>query len=150
ATIHVGPAPVDLSNTTWTIYNANSGSIGTITFKGYTDAKGSLSTNPPPTYIRDLHGKTLEGSWSMGTAVGQVLELCSLHTHGSQSGCTDLTITTPSPNHIELQDSHGDTIRLTRNGMPQIAKAETDCSRTDLTQAERYTCGYNHGYQIGI
>jgi hypothetical protein len=28
----------------------------------------------------------------------------------------------------------------------QIAKAETNCSRTDLTQAERYTCGYNHGY----
>jgi hypothetical protein len=82
----------------------------------------------------------------MGTAVGQALELCSLHPHGSQPGCTDLTITTLSPNHIELQDSHGDTIRLMRNGMPQIAKAETDCSRTDLTQDERYTCGYNHGY----
>ncbi len=67
----------------------------------------------------------------MGTAVGQVLELCSLHPHVSQSGCTDLTITTQSPNYIELQDSHGDTIRLMRNGMPQIAKTETDCSRTD-------------------
>jgi tetratricopeptide (TPR) repeat protein len=33
-----------------------------------------------------------------------------------------------------------------RNGIPQIAKAEMDCSRTDLTQDERYTCGYNHGY----
>jgi len=35
ATIYVGPAPVDLSNTTWTIYNATSRSIGTITFKAY-------------------------------------------------------------------------------------------------------------------
>src|SRR5215472_12980273 len=69
ATIHVGPPPVDLTNTTWTIYNATSGSIGTITFKA-----GNLSTNPPPTYIRHLHGKTLEGSWSMGTDVGQMLE----------------------------------------------------------------------------
>jgi Flp pilus assembly protein TadD len=150
ATINVGPPVLDLTNTTWTIYNATSGSIGTITFKAYAvetgDEKGSLSTNPPPTYIRHLHGRTLEGTWRMGTEVGQALELCSFLYHGSQSGCTDLTITTLSPNHIELQDSHGDTIRLMRNGMPQIANSETDCSRTDLTQYERYTCGYNHGY----
>jgi hypothetical protein len=71
ATINVGPPPLDLTNTTWPIYNATSGSIGTITFKAYTvetgDEKGSLSSNPPPTYIRHLQGKTLEGSWSMGT-----------------------------------------------------------------------------------
>jgi hypothetical protein len=30
--------------------------------------------------------------------------------------------------------------------MPQIAKAETDCSQTNLTQNERYNCGYNKGY----
>jgi hypothetical protein len=29
---------------------------------------------------------------------------------------------------------------------PQITKANTDCSRTNLTQQERYNCGYNHGY----
>src|SRR5215467_724670 len=45
ATINVGP-PLDLTNTTWTLYNATSGSIGTITFKAYTVEKGSLSTNP--------------------------------------------------------------------------------------------------------
>ena len=28
----------------------------------------------------------------------------------------DLTFKTISPNHIELTDSHGDTIRLMRNG----------------------------------
>jgi hypothetical protein len=28
----------------------------------------------------------------------------------------------------------------------QIAKAGTYCSQTYLTQQERYTCGYNHGY----
>src|SRR5215467_3827044 len=51
ATINVGPSPLDLTNTTWSIYNATSGSIGTITFKAYSvetgDEKGSLSTNPP-------------------------------------------------------------------------------------------------------
>jgi hypothetical protein len=26
-------------------------------------------------------------------------------------------------------------------------QTETDCSRTDLTQQERYTCGYIHGYE---
>ena len=29
---------------------------------------------------------------------------------------------------------------------PQIAKAETYCSQTYLTQQERYNCGYNRGY----
>ena len=29
---------------------------------------------------------------------------------------------------------------------PQIAKANTDCSQTYLTQNERYNCGYNRGY----
>jgi hypothetical protein len=41
-------------------------------------------------------------------------------------GCELWKPTELSTNHIELQDSHGDTIRLMRNGMPQIAKAETD------------------------
>ena len=30
--------------------------------------------------------------------------------------------------------------------MPQIAKSYLDCSATYLTQQERQTCGYNHGY----
>jgi hypothetical protein len=30
--------------------------------------------------------------------------------------------------------------------MPQIAKADTDCSQTYLTQQEKYNCGYNRGY----
>jgi hypothetical protein len=30
--------------------------------------------------------------------------------------------------------------------MQQTAKAYTYCSRTFLTQDERYKCGYNHGY----
>jgi hypothetical protein len=78
---------------------------GTITFE-----QGYSNTGLSRTFIEHISGKTVTGDWagSVAPIVGDPFELCVGNT------CTDLKFITVSPNHIELTDSHGDTIRLMR------------------------------------
>jgi hypothetical protein len=113
-----------MSNTHWTIMNESSGSVGTITFNESCHP-GKVGDVCKDTFTRFLNGRTLTGVgvWP-GLSVGEPLDLCYGHKvwYGLVSqpgnhmlpGCTSLTLTRLSFNHLEFNDIHGDTIRLMR------------------------------------
>jgi hypothetical protein len=101
-----------LNGSTWNIVNSTDGTTATISFD-IAPPGCSYNGHRACTYVINWWSDQLQLGYSAKTV--------------------ELTFKTVSQDHIELQDSHGDTIRLMRNGMPLIAKAETDCSRTDLT-----------------
>ena len=70
--------------------------------------------NDPPTYYRELGNYLFKGTWSLTYPLdktpNEVLELCT--SYGNL--CTDLIVKQSNHSQIDLLDSHGGTIHLTR------------------------------------
>jgi hypothetical protein len=117
---------INTTSTTWTMYNATSGSVSTIRFTDCSedDFYGGLMTcyDNPTLFYRHLHGHTSIGMWSLyyppRLTPNEALSLCTFTTaaHNDQSPCKgqDLIVKKLGHHHIELIDSHGGTIHLMR------------------------------------
>ena len=117
---------VDFGNSTWTIYNATSGSTGTITFKAHflhnvpiPGRKGWTQTVEWATWTRTLNGKIYKGVIApQFVATHSDLNLCKKldKNYNATGHCIHLKNIELSDNHMEFTDTHGDTIHLMRNG----------------------------------
>ena len=100
---------------TWNIINGST--PGTITFKEtwHTYPMG-LAKYPIDKFTATIGDRHFKGfyMWSP-LQPSPYLQLCP-HDSFYKRECTTMNATTVTQDHIELQDSHGDTIRLMRNG----------------------------------
>jgi hypothetical protein len=110
---------INTTSTTWTMYNATSGSLSKIRFTSCSedDFYGGLMAcaDDDNLFHRSLH--TYTGMWSIyyppKLTPNEALSLCTFTTtdHNDQSPCTntDLIIKKPGHHHVELIDEHGGT-----------------------------------------
>jgi hypothetical protein len=93
----------------WNFVNETSGSMDDI--NNMTGISGTITFGKDGSFTQTISTRSgssdyaIQGSWGSD---GHILTECFI------IGCTKLTFTTISPNHMELTDLHGDTIHLKR------------------------------------
>lgn len=104
-----------LLNDTWNFVNESKGAMGNMSkddMNNMTGTSGKISFNSSilnTTFNETVGGKTLTGTWNTVNQGDTPLNLCY-----TSSGCISLRFTMITPNHIEMRDAHGNTIRLMR------------------------------------
>ena len=114
---------INTTSTTWTMYNATSGSVSPIRFTDCNEddySGGIMTCQGSNSFYRHLNGHTISGMWSLYyppyLTPNESLGLCTFNAHHYQSPCIehDLIVKKLGRHHIELIDSHGGRIQLMR------------------------------------